>query len=480
MKKNIGLLGTCFILSFFTLLIFAETITPLVPNEGADSCVFKQMGLAILQGKTPYIDLFDHKGPFLYLINALGLWIGGRWGLFILNVLNLSLVLYFWNKIASQYVSGYKSFLPILFTLILYTRVIEGANLTEDWCLFPLSFSLYIASRTLKQGNVPSLMESIIIGISIGFCFFVRANNSALIVCSITFILYLLIANRIYQAIIRICSGILVGFIITTVLTLLFFYYHYGKIGVEQMLYGTFLFNIFEYGPKGWMTNYEFFFVNGPTYKLFYLFGIIFCGYSYINNYREKYNNAIALFFICSFTFCLFTMGRNSYPHYLITITPLYVMCMSYALGGSIKEYLLYCIVALFFSIQDYLLYASRLIGSAKKEYTVFYNKGDEFISSIEGKEKDKIWNFNTGFNGINILQRNNLVQSNRIILRGQILSEKLRQSEENRLESTRPKYIMLDPSSPFYSIDDSLFIIDNYQCRDSLSNNLIILEHKK
>ena len=51
--------------------IFAVNISPFTIYEGCDSCVFKQMGLAILSGKTPYLDLFDHKGPVIYFINAL-------------------------------------------------------------------------------------------------------------------------------------------------------------------------------------------------------------------------------------------------------------------------------------------------------------------------------------------------------------------------------------------------------------------------
>ena len=52
-------------------LVLAVSLTPLATYEGCDSLVFKQMGLAMLQGKVPYIVLFDHKWPVLYLINAM-------------------------------------------------------------------------------------------------------------------------------------------------------------------------------------------------------------------------------------------------------------------------------------------------------------------------------------------------------------------------------------------------------------------------
>ena len=43
-------------------LVFYNAISPIHINGGVDSAIFESMGMAILQGKTPYIDLFDHKG----------------------------------------------------------------------------------------------------------------------------------------------------------------------------------------------------------------------------------------------------------------------------------------------------------------------------------------------------------------------------------------------------------------------------------
>ena len=40
--------------------------------------IFQQIGYAILEGKVPYIDVFDHKGFYLFLFQAFGLFIGGE------------------------------------------------------------------------------------------------------------------------------------------------------------------------------------------------------------------------------------------------------------------------------------------------------------------------------------------------------------------------------------------------------------------
>lgn len=53
-----------------------------------DSGIFLYIGQQLLQGLRLYRDLFDDKGPLLYLLNAVGLAIGGgsMWGVYLLNL----------------------------------------------------------------------------------------------------------------------------------------------------------------------------------------------------------------------------------------------------------------------------------------------------------------------------------------------------------------------------------------------------------
>jgi hypothetical protein len=38
----------------------------MVEKHANDAAIFKQMGLAVLRGKTMYVDYFDNKGCILY------------------------------------------------------------------------------------------------------------------------------------------------------------------------------------------------------------------------------------------------------------------------------------------------------------------------------------------------------------------------------------------------------------------------------
>src|SRR5512143_2942089 len=66
------------------LLLFSPINTPILAR---DEGVFVYVGRAILEGKIPYRDVWDHKGPLIYYINALGLWIGPNslWGIWLIE-----------------------------------------------------------------------------------------------------------------------------------------------------------------------------------------------------------------------------------------------------------------------------------------------------------------------------------------------------------------------------------------------------------
>lgn len=469
----------CFGVAFIFLLLFAVSISPLTPNEGDDSCVYKQLGLVMLKGKTPYVDVFDHKGPIMYMIQAVGMWIGGRWGLFLLNVLNLTGVLYLWNAIARHYMSNKKSYLPVLFTFLLYFGTMEEGNVTEDWCLLPLSYSVYLASRLFAYNKIPSFCEALFLGMSASIIILIRANNVALLLCAFALISVIVISIKKYKEFYRICIGALLGCLSVFIAVLLFFYYKYGLNGVEMMIYGTFIFNLI-YIKLPETSHFEFFFSNNFKFNFYFVIAILSSGYSFINN-KSKESKVLPLFFAISFFFCFFTMGRHSFIHYLITVIPLYVMCISFAFRNSVKEHVLFVFLAVFFSISNIAVLRSKTWGGLNDQRLPFYYKGDLLIASLDKGQKDSIWNYNALFPGLELLQRHGLIQYNRCVLPFQYeRSDVLRESEEGRIEKVKPPIVLIRPDFPYYSEIDSLFIKENYVLRDSLSKEVLVYELKK
>lgn len=474
LNESLGIWIFSFTISFICLSFFATTISPFTLDEGCDSCVFKQMGLTILSGKIPYLSLFDHKGPILYFINAIGLGIGGRFGLFMLSVINLTIVLRLWYAIAKHYVSGALSFLPVLITLLFYLRVMEGGNLTEDWCLLPLSYSLYLASRMLVHKVSPSFVDSLFLGMSAGIILFIRVNNSALLVCAFILIGYLSISYRTYKNLFNNMMGMILGFAFVVISVLLFFFFNYGQVGVTEMLYGTFFFN-FEYYQYHNMGFLKFFLANSGIFNVFFLFPILLC----FNLYKKRNTgDRIAfMFFLLSFVFCYVTMGKATLIHYLVVVVPLIVMSISYAFKDQKRNYVL-CILLtlLLFSPYYYRVFKLNFGFSNRKELCDLFQKTDSAIDSMDENEKNQIWNYNTYFTGIQILQHKKLTQCNRVVLDFQLkVSDKLKRSEKDKLISLKPRYIILDSTRPHIDKEDSLFIVQNYYIKDNISNRIIM-----
>ena len=63
------------IVSSLFLLFASVYTTPLNDYYGYDSAYYLLIGKGICQGKIPYLDLYDQKGPLVFYLNALGYWI---------------------------------------------------------------------------------------------------------------------------------------------------------------------------------------------------------------------------------------------------------------------------------------------------------------------------------------------------------------------------------------------------------------------
>ena len=107
-------------------------------NDWVDANSFMTMGKGMVHGLVPYRDLFEQKGPLLYLIHGLAYLIDhtGFFGVFVFEAANWSVVLYFTLKIARLFVrSEYAAFIALAFTgLTLSSTHFETGDSAEEFC----------------------------------------------------------------------------------------------------------------------------------------------------------------------------------------------------------------------------------------------------------------------------------------------------------------------------------------------------------
>lgn len=93
-RRRWGLIAACGLLVSALLAIWFSSFNPITGlGPDRDSGIFLYIGQQLLNGQVLYRDLFDGKGPLLYLFNALGLLAGGgsMWGVYVLYIVLLSL-----------------------------------------------------------------------------------------------------------------------------------------------------------------------------------------------------------------------------------------------------------------------------------------------------------------------------------------------------------------------------------------------------
>jgi hypothetical protein len=127
------------------LVLFPASTISMGRIPGHDSGIFLYFGQQILRGQIPFRDLWDHKPPMIFYMDALGLLLGNgsMWGVWILEYLALagsSLLGFF---ILRRYYGKVSAALAVWLSLGYIVFLLEGGNLTEEFSL-PLQWGVLL------------------------------------------------------------------------------------------------------------------------------------------------------------------------------------------------------------------------------------------------------------------------------------------------------------------------------------------------
>ena len=228
-------------LSSLYVIVFSRATSPLYAYVGYDAAIFKQMGMAILKGKTIYLDYFDNKGCLLYFLHALCLWLGGDFVILIFQAISLTVTLILLDKIISLYKVGASRLYVLLAGLVLLLCFYEGGDLSEEWSLPFISYPLFKFLKSYKDNKPLIAKDLYFIGLCFGVIAFLRINN-AVPFCGFLLCLFIgyLLKKQWKEFIIKALA--FVGGVLTiTIPCFLYFYLKAGSEGVYWMVYGTFL-----------------------------------------------------------------------------------------------------------------------------------------------------------------------------------------------------------------------------------------------
>jgi hypothetical protein len=126
------------------LISIAGTLIALFPSNPSnmtlpsrDSGVFLYVGWRLLSGDIPYRDVWDHKPPLIYFMDALGITLtpNSLWGVWILQFIFIFFTLFFIYKLLDQ---EFGLFAALAGTVTLTSgllTILEKGNVTEEYAL---------------------------------------------------------------------------------------------------------------------------------------------------------------------------------------------------------------------------------------------------------------------------------------------------------------------------------------------------------
>ena len=153
----------------------------------SDNAVFYLMGKAMLKGQVLYKDVFDHKTPYVYFINAIASLLGkNHLGLYLITVLVLFISLYFTYKIVDLIIND-KTFAIISAAII--CLFLNNANMTlgflrtEGYVISLVLPSAYLFIKFLLSDKKSfKLREMFIIGVLAGLTLMINLKAAVLYV----------------------------------------------------------------------------------------------------------------------------------------------------------------------------------------------------------------------------------------------------------------------------------------------------------
>lgn len=224
--------------------LFCYFTSPLNPYSGADYDIFRVIGGGWTQGAVPYRDLFDNKGPMLFLLNALGMWLSwGKTGIFLLESVWLAASLeLMWRLGRTMGLNGARNLIAEALFLLFYIATLGSGNSCEAWSLPFVLLPLLFALRWRKTGkpmHTPWL--ALVYGICLGVVAMIRLNNSVIIIAVAIYVSFILLRAGQWRCFLSNVATFVAG---VAVIVLPFVWYFAANDALSQFWYASYTYNV--------------------------------------------------------------------------------------------------------------------------------------------------------------------------------------------------------------------------------------------
>ncbi|MEX1071589.1 MAG: glycosyltransferase family 39 protein [Anaerolineales bacterium] len=191
-----------------------------------DSGVFLYTGWRVTEGDIPYRDVWDHKTPGIFYIDALGLILGGAslWGVWALEFVFLSTAAFIALRLLEDFFSLPVALIASLIWLFALAALLAGGNLTEEYVLpfqFAILWLFYVSIKNGAWGN-----RAFWLGVLSAAAFLIRQNSIGLTSAVILWMVLDSLASKKSRKIFQTYLHLLGGFLALLLPVALYFAFH--------------------------------------------------------------------------------------------------------------------------------------------------------------------------------------------------------------------------------------------------------------
>jgi len=313
------------------LLIAGSVLVALYPSSPSnmpltyrDSGVFLYMGWRMLNGDVPYLNVWDHKPPVIFFINALGLFLGqgSRWGVWFLEFLFLLVATWVGFRLLKKSFGLATAVISTTLWLLTFEFIYQGGNLTTEYTL-PLQF--LALALVYDVDSTGSKIRWLLIGLLGGVVFMTKQVSIGIWLAIGLYLLFQRLRSRQVSRLVKELFLMFLGVAIIILGFVVYFAYHhalsqfwdaafaynfvYASVGNKARLFSI----LMGVAPLTWMGLFQF--------ALIGYFLALASVYFKENDFASHSLVIIALIDL-PLEVLLTSISGRSYPHYYMTLLP--------------------------------------------------------------------------------------------------------------------------------------------------------------
>ena len=333
------------IISIFVVTVCSKS-SPIYPlNDWDDPNCFFTVGKAMANGKVLYRDIFEQKGPLLYMLHELTYFISQKTflGVYFAEVIACAAFLIFSYKIISLFTDKHKLLIVFPLAAFTYTSLsFCSGDSAEELCLPFLCFSFYTALSCIKRNKLMSLKNALLCGICTGVILWVKFTMLGFFIGFILSFVIIYIRQKQYKKILSCALAVISGVIISSLPVII---YCFRTDSFNSLFEVYFYDNMFLYSTGSALPPVIKQIVNLfsglVSFAAYNTFGFIFLVFGFVYSFRKEKTEFRVLFSMTAASTFLFSFigGRAYayYPYVMMVFVPVGLTFLSEILRSKIK-----------------------------------------------------------------------------------------------------------------------------------------------